>query len=306
MDFGGFLDASYSSTSFDSPLKPAQHPGGFIASEQSDEKSPAPAKKRESNRLLPVTIKQLIGCDVKDKQSCIIDGKEITQVCLVGAILSIDVQQTHVSYILDDGTGKMNIRVFLDDKDETSLRDFSANTYVRVVGSPPRTTSGVRNIIAFTVRPITDSNEITYHFLHVIAAHERNMQSTDGGMKGAERKGVATFSSKAQYTTPIRNDTKPRVVHDTKTRIHALPPPVRPANAFPGMSGGNGFTPLQNKILDVFKKDQSETGTSISAVFSNLPHFSIPDIRKAIEFLTEEGHLYSTIDDEHFKWTNST
>lgn len=42
--------------------------------------------------------------------------------------------------------------------------------YVRVVGNP-RVFQGSKSMLAFTVRPVTDHNEISFHMLEVIAAH---------------------------------------------------------------------------------------------------------------------------------------
>ena len=51
--------------------------------------------------------------------------------------------------------------------------------------------------------------------------------------------------------------------------------------------------------------DDDGTGLSIHAVVSGLQKQGISeaDVKNAIDFLANEGHLYSTIDDEHFKST---
>lgn len=43
----------------------------------------------------------------------------------------------------------------------------------------------------------------------------------------------------------------------------------------------------------------------LNEICDNLKMFSKTKISEALEFLSTEGHVYSTIDDEHFKSTES-
>jgi len=69
----------------------------------------------------------------------------------------------------------------------------------------------------------------------------------------------------------------------------------------------DNFTPVQSQVLRIFEAEsgQSDQGTSLQDVISRLPSHSPTDIRRAIEFLSDEGHLYSTVDEEHFKSTQT-
>ena len=42
--------------------------------------------------------------------------------------------------------------------------------YVRVYTGHVRVFKGVRSVIAFNLRPVTDFNEVTYHFLGYLCA----------------------------------------------------------------------------------------------------------------------------------------
>nr|XP_002740859.2 PREDICTED: replication protein A 32 kDa subunit-like [Saccoglossus kowalevskii] len=48
-----------------------------------------------------------------------------------------------------------------------------------------------------------------------------------------------------------------------------------------------------------------DTGISIDVIGQRLRGMSKDAIRNAVEFLSNEGHIYSTIDDDHFKSTDS-
>ena len=52
----------------------------------------------------------------------------------------------------------------------------------------------------------------------------------------------------------------------------------------------------------VFDRDgESEEGLAINHVFQQLPGLSPQQIKKAVEWLSDEGHLYSTVDEDHYK-----
>ena len=58
-------------------------------------------------------------------------------------------------------------------------------------------------------------------------------------------------------------------------------------------------------FADVDTDDDDGIGISINFVVDELQGQGVSeaDVRNAIDFLANEGHLYSTIDDEHFKST---
>merc|ERR1711865_1038113 len=71
------------------------------------------------------------------------------------------------------------------------------------------------------------------------------------------------------------------------------------------MGGEAGLYAQQNKVLAVIAENSmSEEGVGIAQLQSSLAGMSESDIRTIIDFLSSEGHLYSTIDEDHFKATS--
>lgn len=68
-------------------------------------------------------------------------------------------------------------------------------------------------------------------------------------------------------------------------------------------SGGN----VNDEVLKIIKQYQeSDTGASVEVILSALRgQYDETKIRDAIEYLSNEGHCYTTIDDNHFKSTES-
>lgn len=65
----------------------------------------------------------------------------------------------------------------------------------------------------------------------------------------------------------------------------------------------NGMTPQQSKVYNVIRQAKSEAGMDKSEILQSCK-MPPAELEKAIEFLITEGHVYCTIDDEHFRVTD--
>jgi len=146
--------------------------------------SPAPSKRRVVDQcLLPCTIKQiLMAPEPKADENLCIDGRELSNICIMGSILQIDVQSTHVTYRLDDGTCVVDVKVWSGDGSDAShkhpqLEDLKSASYIRVIGRV-QAFKGKRSVTGFTLLPVLDMDELTLHFLEVIYAHLSNTTSS--------------------------------------------------------------------------------------------------------------------------------
>jgi len=71
-----------------------------------------------------------------------------------------------------------------------------------------------------------------------------------------------------------------------------------------GMNQDDGRSNIQQKVLAVVRSPEfvnSETGCNVQNIFQKLPSEDRQAIKDAIDMLAEEGVMYSTLDDEHFK-----
>jgi replication factor A2 len=239
--------------------------------------------QRDEQSLVAVTIKQILTAEHRDSKFKI-DGKDVSQVTLVGVILTAEQQPTNITYLVDDGSGKVNVRMYVDM--ETDAKMLEPNQYVRVVGNIRVINSGEMSVVGFQVMPITDFNEITFHNLEALSTHLRNTKGPAGGNAGGQQGG----NMQQQQQMGNNNMNNANVIN---------------AN---GNSGGNGGgDSVQDQVMNIFNQDNSaDAGTHVDQVCQQLSSIPRADILKAIEFLSDEGHLYSTIDEEHFKSTASS
>jgi len=265
----------------------SQFGGGGFMPEKAD--SPAAGKggrARSEQTILPVTLKQINDADSSD-DTMKIDGKELTQVVVVGTVLSMESQALANNYSIDDGTGRIDVRWWTDAEsgdvhaDKRSL--IREQTYVRVVGKI-RNFQNQKQIVAFDVRPVKDFNEVTYHLIHCIQVHLANTTEQ------SPAKGAGGESS-----------------HANQAFGYGAAPSYNAPAAASNMGGGDsGLNDIQQSVMNIIEQHGTgEMGCQFGDVKSQLgARFTEQQLREAIDFLSNEGHLYSTIDEDHFKATS--
>lgn len=255
-----------------------QSPGGFAspALSQGGEKK----GRTRASQIIPCTVSQLMSASQADEAFRVGDV-EVAQVTIVGIIRSTDKSMTNIQYKVDDMTGApMDVKQWVDTEDPSvDSTVLPPGTYVKVSGNL-RSFQNHRSVVAFSVRPLEDMNEITSHMLEVVQAHmalskPQTMSSAGGGMIGKD----TTVSQ-------------------------------------PGKEGGggvyagandmvnNGLSGNQNQVLSLIKGCQDPQGISIQALMQRLGGMNMALIKAAVEFLSNEGHIFSTIDEDHYKSTD--
>ena len=69
-------------------------------------------------------------------------------------------------------------------------------------------------------------------------------------------------------------------------------------------SGDGGMTADQTKVFNFYTTEGTgDEGCNVNSVASSLA-MDLNQVKHIVEFLSSEGHLYSTIDDDHHKSTS--
>ncbi|XP_050402173.1 replication protein A 32 kDa subunit-B isoform X1 [Patella vulgata] len=249
-----------------------QSPGGFGTPQQSQEKK---GRSRAQN-VLPCTVAQVFNATHSDEKFYS-DETEMLQVTIVGLVRAVKETQTRLDYEIDDMTGPpIEVKQFVDNDEslpaEERVPSMRENTYVRICGHV-RSFGGKRSVVAYNMSPITDMNELTCHMLEIIHSHAFNASSG-------------------------QNTNQTSYGGDNNMSMNQ--------GSYNSGDGGNilGLTPLQNQIHQVIKNNPSDTGASVVSVCQTLRGIPEKAIKDAIDFLSSEGHIYSTIDEDHYKATD--
>jgi replication factor A2 len=238
--------------------------------------------------LKPLTIKQCINAvQAHADAPILVDNDELSQFTLVGHIVKVTEQSTNVTYLTDDGrwwflisgTGLIDVKYWLDENDtdynaqkRAALRE---GIYVKVTGQL-RNFGNKRNVVAFNIRPIQDFNEVILHYLECIQVHLYYTQ----GMSCPK----ATINNNNAQQSFVQQQ------------------------SIGGITNGQHFSPIQQKILYIAQMDDRPEGFNIPEVSRRLNAecgVGHNEVMEAIDFLISEGHLYSTVDDNHVKGTHS-
>ncbi|KAG0165234.1 replication factor A protein 2 [Apophysomyces sp. BC1034] len=238
--------------------------GGFMDSGSTT--ASVSRKPMGEQTLRPVTLKQLRNAQIPQDGSFKIDGADVTQVTFVAVIRQVQEMTTNFSYTMEDGTGVIEVRRWVESNEtaeETQRRrELVADLYVRVYGRLNNFNNRI-SCIAFAIRPITDFNEISFHFLDAIHTHV-----------SLTKTGSDTDAVMGQASLDV---------------------------------GSGGGSDVHKRVIDAVKMYQDrEEGASVDQIIQKLQGvYNESVIRDAIEYLTNEGHCYTTIDDYHIKSTES-
>ncbi|KAG7164614.1 Replication protein A 32 kDa subunit-like, partial [Homarus americanus] len=205
---------------------------------------------------------------------------QIEKISVVGLIRDVEVSSVSRTYTIDDTTAVMNV---IQWEDLGMCDPLMEMTYCQLVGTL-RTQQGKRNLIVLSIRPLTDINYITKHILEVI--HFPLMIKQVETLNDANARKNAESNSKGIMSNSLVG-----------------------ASGLGGVSGGSfsglqGLTGQQNMVLQFISNSQDEAGPSRSDIYTLLKgKIGNQQVDKMLDFLSNEGHIYTTIDDDHFKST---
>ncbi|KAL6911220.1 hypothetical protein ACP4OV_000025 [Aristida adscensionis] len=265
------------------PFSPSQ----LTSSQNAAADSTTPSKMRGASGTMPLTVKQIADAErsgTGEKGApFLVDGVEIANIRLVGIVNGKAERTTDVSFTLDDGTGRLDfVRWVNDASDSAETAAIQNGMYVSVIGSLKGLKERKR-ATAFAIRPITDFNEVTLHFIQCVRMHLENTKSKVGSPARTSSAVGASFSNGPNESS-------------TPTSLKSNPAPVT--------SGTNDSeTDLYTQVLNIFREPanlDSEHGVHIDEV---VKRFKLPasKIKEAIDYNVDVGHIYSTIDDFHYK-----
>lgn len=245
---------------------------GSAGGAQSDKKS-----VRRPQSIVPLTVRQVLE---SPESGLKIAGIDVQLVTLVGIVKAIDVSSIKITYTLEDDTGSITGTFWLDGDQDTSNIPAAIpvveNTYCSMSGSI-RNQGGRKHIMVFSIYPITDLNEVTAHMLAVINISLKAEQMTDQVPEPTMKNEMSMSYGNSNFET--------------------------------SMSMNNcGLTLPQQRVYRAVKatQGQSEGGANSRDVLNALTvKMPIKEVDKILDFLMQEGHIYSTIDDYHFMVTDS-
>jgi len=267
------------------------NPGGYGGSPQSSSQSPGGGEKKDRvNTFTPLSIAQIKGAQ-PGGDNLTVDGKELGFVSVVGVVRQVENMTTKRTYQIEDHTGVIDVTKWVEEEEEGDGADIRENVYVRVVGNI-KPNKGTNAMSAYHISQVTNTNEMTMHLLDIIHTHLKNTKgSLDAPQQAAapmQTGGGGSFADPAAGGLAGGQATGGQYAYQQQAQSESV------------------GTPCQNCVLECIKQSSDETGVSITSICESLAgRFNETDIRSGLDFLSNEGHIYSTIDDDHYRSTDA-
>jgi len=253
--------------------------GGYLTGSPGSSPGGMGRKNEAQHSLRPVTIGQLRkATQAHTDAEWMIENNEIGQITVVAQVMSIQIQTTNSVYWLDDGSGRIEARHWMDSSNPEDMEKWGGiveNTYVRVTGNL-KMFGSKRYINAQHIRPSTDAHELYFHLGEAMTVDliiARGMPPAPGQI--TQLNGTTTSGTGASaYTTQSR----------------------APTNQFAGLPQ------LQRNIMEFLVGQPSNSeGVHVGAIARAVQGGDAVQISSALDVLMDEGHVYTTIDDSHFQ-----
>ncbi|KAK0390961.1 hypothetical protein NLU13_0463 [Sarocladium strictum] len=255
--YGGYTKTSYGAQGGDDS-------GGFFAGSQQGSQGGGGGKTFKDESLRPETF---AGGDFK------IDNAEITQITFVGQVRSVTAQPTNVTLKIDDGTGQIEVKKWIDaDKaGDDAEANFEIDSHVRVWGRL-KSFSNKRHVGAHVIRPVTDPNEVNYHMLEADYVHLFFSKGPLGGAQNGADGDSMFVDGGAGYGADAGGA---------------------------GMNGKlSGCSPLARKMFQFMSNTPGgNEGVNINIITSQTG-MQVRDVLTASDELLGQGLIYTTVDDE--------
>ncbi|KAL2822974.1 hypothetical protein BJX63DRAFT_2918 [Aspergillus granulosus] len=245
--------------------------GGFV-----------PGETNRNTTMRPITIKQALDATQPYPEASFqIDSQDVSSVVFVGQVRNISSQSTNITYKLDDGTGEIEAKHWMTPDDSMDTTDESVasggkdrngieiNGYAKVFGKLKNMFGDRRVVTTHCVRPLTDINEVHFHFLEAAAVHlfftRGPAPAAGGGSGGAKDEQMAGIDG--------------------------------------GADGGGGvslpaMTPLAKRVYNLLRTEpQTNEGMQAQQIAAKLG-VSIGDVARAGDELLNAAVIYSTVDEQ--------
>ncbi|KAI1806207.1 hypothetical protein F4811DRAFT_512252 [Daldinia bambusicola] len=183
-------------------------------------------------------------------------------------VRQISPQTTNITYRLDDGTGIIEVKQWLDadrqDDANPSHARFHEDQYVRVWGRI-RSFGNKRHVGVHVIKPVADFNEVNYHLLEATYVH---LFFTRGALTTAGGDGNAA------------EDDSMFVENNDSVFLQ-------------------GASARARKMYQYLNQAKSSEGTNLH-VIAKEANMTVQDVMAAADELQGHGKIYTTLDDETF------
>mmetsp|Transcript_58755 Transcript_58755/g.93399 ORF Transcript_58755/g.93399 Transcript_58755/m.93399 type:complete len:361 (-) Transcript_58755:17-1099(-) len=127
--------------------------------------------------LIPTTVKKILSeASPEPDEPFRIDGVQVHQVSIICKLIQINLQSTHTLFDVDDQNVRIKCKLWSSGQDDVKLineQHLKVGNLVKIVGKVDCYQNS-RSINIHHMEKITDFNQVTYHYLEAVFAHQLN------------------------------------------------------------------------------------------------------------------------------------
>jgi len=255
-----------------------ENAGGFEASSQADTPGGGEKKRNRAQNLVPVRIAEILNAP---EDGLSIEGRPVGMVEFVGQVKNVDVASSKTTYTVDDDTGSISAVHWTDGDKSVSTpgESIGEGTHARVVGVV-RASKGEKHVMVFRINEVEGREEVDAHKLEVVHAKLKIKQ-------------LVNKENSAIGANPLSNSMVGGFGGSTGGDM--------------GGGGGSSFgNPKHEAVFKMLQGCTRDEGLHRDELLAGLKDkMSKKDLDDALSYLSDEGHIYSTMDEDHFKTTDA-
>lgn len=266
-----------------------ENAGGFMGSQSMGSQTPGGTgeKRKRAQNLCPMKIKDI---QMAEEDIIKVEDREIGMVDLVGQVKSVEQTATKTVYILDDNSGEIEAIHWTDaDAGESSMSGTAVTEGMqgRVIGSV-RSQGGKKHIMVFRISPLESKAEADSHEIECVYAKFKLRQLTEN-----ENRAIGANSGLSNSMVGSSAMVGSRSM-------------VGSGSMGASSMGNSSFANSKHEaVFKLLSGCTREEGLSRDEMLQTLMgKMTRKDLDDALEYLSGEGHIYSTTDEDHFKTTD--
>jgi replication factor A2 len=250
---------------------------------------------RKPQHVVPCTIRQILSQASSDEVFRI-DGRDTYYVKVVGLILRVARGQLSSAYTIDDGTGQMDCRIYVESSESGAAGAGAAawvreqqetwveHTYISIIGYM-KSIGDKRALQASRIKLVTDHNEIAYHMLDVAHAH---LTAIKGG------NAASYFNTNTGNNNNMYNGNNAAYYGGGQDTMDMSTTTATTMGTMEGYS-------INEAIMETVRRS-GDQGLHISEIAHAVGR-PVDAIRDVMGVLMSEGFVYNTLTEEHYKNT---
>lgn len=230
------------------------------------------AKKLYPKHLVPVTAHIIKNCTQVENEASIYEYEHLKfhQICFLGIIRNVIKRANDITYLVDDMTSsEIQVKLAAEDGDDMESEETASSSRTEFMENQYVKIHGsiktLQGLKIVQALSIRPLKELNELSHHLLECMNTSIYYSTKG------------SGEQQFNASAGNRT------NTGTTA--------------------GLTGIHQKLANWIKQSIEEAGVHLSDIYRAFSDTPQQKLREALEFLSTEGHVYSTVDDEHFRST---